>query len=390
MYKDISNEPIYLKETANNSNSENCCNCLSKRNSNNEETYYNEKSELFKSFNLCGIRNYGSNCYLNSGLQILSRCDKFINWLNDTEYPEEYCPIYNSVKYSCNEILNSFYFIPKELIQILHQYNNEFNPKLPNCSQSFIRTVINNINKEIINYNKVVKHSKGAKKRDIINNLSKYIPACEKEKNSFENFICEIFPQSIPYYLFSGIIKIKSTGNCDKCGIIKKNSFMEFFDFHIYLDTTNKETEFKKVLKENLGYEIEVKSKCPNCLNNITLNDNSKLIKYPEILIFTLERFMNKRNNKVPIIPNEYIDIKEFVDDCIETDDDTVYELFAINIRFGASNDFGHQICQIKKDSKWFTLNDDHKPEINSLDKYNENSYGLFYKKKKIEIKIEE
>jgi ubiquitin C-terminal hydrolase len=56
------------------------------------------------------------------------------------------------------------------------------------------------------------------------------------------------------------------------------------------------------------------------------------------------------------------------------------YELFAINIRFGQSTNFGHQICQIKNDNNWYTLNDNNYPTKSSINQYNKNSYGLYYK----------
>ena len=44
---------------------------------NNSYTYY-EREKIFKENRLCGIKNYDTNSYLNSGLQIISRCEKLV------------------------------------------------------------------------------------------------------------------------------------------------------------------------------------------------------------------------------------------------------------------------------------------------------------------------
>jgi hypothetical protein len=155
---------------------------------------------------------------------------------------------------------------------------------------------------------------------------------------------------------------------------------MDFFDQHMYLDTiTSHSTDFETVLKENLGYPINVRSSCPYCKNKVRFEDISKIIKLPEILVFTIERYIGE-TNRIPIRPNEIIDVKDYVEKSMNIKD-TIYELFAINIRFGQSTNFGHQICQIKKGNSWYTLNDNSSPEISELNEYINNSYGLFYKR---------
>ena len=345
--------------------------------SNYNNNYSREKGRnLFKEYGLCGIKNYGANCYLNSGLQIIARCDIFIEWLNKINYPKEDCPFIYLIRNVLNEILKSDNFIPKAFINDFCRKNDEFHPNTQNCSQLFIRTVLSNINDEIKNYNE----KKGVIK-DIVQNIDDYYPKGDENK-SYSSFLMNnnVFPQSVPYSFFSGVIKIKSTGTCNNCGKVKKYSFMDFFDLHMYLDTiTVRKTDFENILRENLGYPINVKSSCPKCNNKIRFEDISKIIKLPDILVFTIERYIGE-TNRMNIDPNEKIDIKNYIDESIDIQD-TCYELFAINIRFGYSSEFGHQICQIKKGENWFTLNDDKNPNKSDIDEYSKYSYGLFYKK---------
>ena len=352
---------------------------------NNSYAYY-EREKVFKENRLCGIKNYGTNCYLNSGLQIISRCEKFVEYLNRNDFPVQYCPFYNILK---KTIINLKYkdLDPREFMNFFIGKNSDFTPNAQNCSQLFIRTVLSNINNEIKHF--YIDIFRNINVNDIVQNINEYCPE-NIEKYYYDNYLInnKIFPQSLPYSYFSGIIKTESTGNCNKCGEFKKYSFMEFFDQHMFLDTIkDSSTDFKNVLKENLGYPINVKSSCPDCKRIITFEDNSKIIKLPEILVFTLERYIGE-TNRISIKPNETIDVKDYVEKP-RNFKSTTYELFAINIRFGHSNQFGHQICQIKKENSWFILDDSRLPEERILDEFKNYSYGLFYKqikKDKIDI----
>ena len=71
---------------------------------------------------------------------------------------------------------------------------------------------------------------------------------------------------------------------------------------------------------------------------------------------------------------NEFIDLSLL-------NENTKYELFAINIRLGETKDFGHEICQVKRNGKWFEINDEKWCEKDKS--YYQNSYGLFYQRKK-------
>ena len=60
----------------------------------------------------------------------------------------------------------------------------------------------------------------------------------------------------------------------------------------------------------------------------------------------------------------------------------------AVNIRIGNDLSFGHEICHIKENNNWYTINDNN---IRIKDEeYYESSYGLFYRRIKKEIPIYE
>ena len=118
---------------------------------------------------------------------------------------------------------------------------------------------------------------------------------------------------------------------------------------------------------------------CPGCNKEISLKEYTKFIKLPEVLIFTLERYQGETNNvEIKPDPNP-INLKQYIDKNLNVDC-TNYELFAINIRYGKTADFGHEICQVKRDGVWYEINDRNGNKIKNTSHY-DCSYGLFYRK---------
>ena len=314
---------------------------------------------------VCGIMNAYNNCYINAALQIFSRCYSLIIELFKCNYKED-----ELIELFLNSMMKLLfdkdkYYNPKEFIECFCKKNKDFNFGKQNCSQNFIRTLLKNIN-DVLEKNV---------------NDEYYFPKDQKEKEAYNKFIevNKIYPESKPYSIFSGIIKNKIKGKCSFCGEeICNYSFSNFVDQNLYLNSFSKETDLLEVLKKNIGNKNNAKMKCPYCKKKISLESILKFIKIPEIFIFTLERYLER--NKVPIIPNEQINIFNFVDKSCSIDEkECNYELFAINIRIGNDLSSGHEICQIKEKNKWYTINDDKIYQKN--EKYYENNYGLFYKK---------
>ena len=315
---------------------------------------------------ICGIINIGNNCYLNAGLQILSRCYPLIKVLFSSDY------------YKKDELINLFveamiilifkkdkYYNPTKFLECFCKRNNEFVVGQQNCSQDFIRTILRNINDL---YEKKIRYEY-------------YHPENQEELNAYSTYIFEnkIFPESKPYSIFSGILKIHIKGKCNNCDIeINNFSFSSFVDQILYLNSFNTKCKFSDVLKKNIGNKNNVVMECPNCKEKIKSKSISKFVKIPEIFIFTLERYLIR--NKVPIEIDKYINIFDLIDESLKLDKNNCnYELFAVNIRLGDDLSFGHEICHIKDKNKWYTIND--KNSYIKTEEYLENSYGLFYRR---------
>ena len=121
---------------------------------------------------------------------------------------------------------------------------------------------------------------------------------------------------------------------------------------------------------------------CPKCKGDTKINEYSRIIKLPQILIFTLERYQDSSKNNVEIFPEQIIDMKKYLDDSLKCYDTTKYELFAVNINLGTNQNDGHEICQVKRENRWYEINDESVTEIHDLSHF-DSIYGLFYRRKK-------
>lgn len=327
----------------------------------------NVNQDIMNNYELCGIKNIGNNCYLNSGLQILARCSSFVKKL--IPFSSSNYPFISILCKAFESLLNKKEYDPSTFVKYFCEKNQDFIMGEQSCSQNFIRTVLNNVNDEI-----------KISKMNCLNSYGNYSPKDQNEIKAYKNYIEEnhIYPESEALFTFTGILKSHIKGKCEKCrNIFNKYTFCYFIDQNMYLDNIYKRTEFIDVIKENLPPCNTVEMECLNCKNMMKMKEETKLVKLPEILVFTLERFLGG-TNKVEIIPNEFIDLQQYADPNLKGVE-TLYELFAINIRFGSNKNWGHEICQIKINGYWYEFNDSY-ASLKKNDYYS-CSYGLYYKR---------
>lgn len=90
---------------------------------------------------------------------------------------------------------------------------------------------------------------------------------------------------------------------------IENISFNIFIDINIYLDSIYGKCKFSDVLQSNFGIPGELTLECNFCKIENTIKSQTYFIK----LICTLERNLGNPN-KVPIIPNNIINIGQYLD----------------------------------------------------------------------------
>jgi ubiquitin C-terminal hydrolase len=330
-----------------------------------------------KTFKVHGIKNYGYNCYINSGLQILSKIEKLTEKIKS----------YSGKSELLNSLKNAFEFLnksdeykksldPRDFMEKYLSYNNELK-KSQNCSQSFIRKLIYNINNEL------TKEKPG-------NNIDlKYLYTIDQRTYEYQFFLQyikreKILEQSQIFCMFSIITKSLINDDCPFCrNNINQIAYNQFLDQILYLDAfeNKKKISFLNLLYENIGKNMNLTMNCTYCNKEIKVKEITKIVKLPEIIIFTIERFIRGIND-IKITNEKKINMKNYLDDLVKEKykNEVEYKLFAINIRYGGH--YGHQICQIiLNDNNIYEINDSEFGKIKEADLEEKYSYGLFYKR---------
>ena len=344
---------------------------------NDDNNYYhiNIKNDFcfYDKSRVVGIKNEKNNCYLNSGLQILASCEELVNYINNSRFNRY--NIVGRLKEAFDRLLKGEQYDPSHFMEDFVSQNRDFMIVNQCDSQNFIRTLIRNINDICIE-----------DESEIVFKFDIYFPL-DYERKEYNKFLKdnEIFPESRIMSLFSGISKSLFYRKCPKCGKeIQKYLFNYFIDQIMYLDEFGKSCLFSDVLENNLGKYNTLIIDCPKCATELEVKEKTTFVKLPEILIFTLARYQGTKNN-VKIIPDEKLDMKYFINDRLKVHE-TVYELFAVNIRLDGNTNLGHEICQVKRNDLWYEINDTNVKRIARVSHF-DCSYGLFYRKKKIQIK---
>lgn len=218
------NPYIHKKEYSNNNfygynnNKEDKYEYSTKNNYNKEDKYKYSVKNIYSQERFPNpIKNYGNNCYLNTGLQIIACCNEIKPIIYNSRSQS---PLIRLMKDFLHSNSKSLVYEPKELIQYLSSIDEDFILNNQKCSQNFIRILIKSINKEIISLD-----------RNIINEIPYYRPINDKEKEVYSKFCKNIFPESTFLSLFSGISKTVIYGKCKFCGEI-----IEEYMFNYYID----------------------------------------------------------------------------------------------------------------------------------------------------------
>ena len=143
------------------------------------------------------------------------------------------------------------------------------------------------------------------------------------------------------------------------------------------LDLLENFSQLEQLTEENKWY-------CPKCKEHQLAEKKIEIFTCPEILILHLKRFKNnsKLGNLINF-PIEGLDMGKYLIYNENTNNDNIYDLFAVANHFGGLH-FGHYIayCKNKIENKWFEFNDSNVSEIDESKIVSSSAYVLFYKKR--------
>ena len=323
---------------------------------------------------LCGLANLGNTCYLNATLQILLCIDELNHYLLN--------------------IIN---------IQNLHQIHDSFLTKEWIQLFSFILQH----NNSTISPNRFIEYSKEISKRK---NREEFSGFEQNDANDYFYFIIESFHNSLnkldsnikmPNSQYSFINKYIEQIESKDSSIIP--TLFQSCLLYNYINLNDGNKEFHKI-EHGYTIELSIPSKdnitIYDCFNETFKDDilneenawfdektntkkdvikKTRLCYLPTILSIHLKRwtYTLHKNNKFIDIPIN-LDLKKFT---IETNDDlTTYQLFGIINHMGNING-GHYTSYIRRNNRWFLIDDTQVIEVEERNIIHSKNYCLFYRK---------
>jgi ubiquitin carboxyl-terminal hydrolase 8 len=320
---------------------------------------------------LSGLSNLGNTCYLNSTMQILNQIHELndylkgiteLNNIKDSALTLEWMMLMK-LMWQKNVIISPNRFVHQIRQLSKMKGKEEFSGFEQNDANDYFYFAIECIHNSL----------------NLKDSTQTYRRTTEKTINNYLNEI-EDKDMSIVSRLFTSCL-IYSYLNCET----KKREFYKIeHGFTIELsipDNTNKVTLydcFNETFKDDeLNGENAWYDENENIKKNVI--KRTRICYLPDILSIHLKRwnYMLDKNNKLVDIPI-VLDLKHFMIN--EYKDQTKYELFGIINHSGVACG-GHYTSYIRRNDRWFLMDDMQVTEVDSSSIIRPKNYCLFYRK---------
>jgi len=285
-----------------------------------------------------GINNLGSTCAINSLIQMICRCDKLRNVILNAKVNE-----------------GTFTYELKEILDLIHNQNKSINPiKFINNFYMTFKGIFNRFEQIDINelwfyiIDKI--NEETSISINIHPNMNQYELSLMRHNN---NKLSDILN------LVQGVyINVISCQNCNH----KSHSIEPFITIALDIDSENK--SIADLIMLSITDELREKDewKCENCNGNHKYLKMKRILKLPQILVISLNRFkdiFNKNNTEVYVNEDLNFTIQN---------NEIIYKLKSIGLHYGNLHG-GHYMSVCNINNETFNLyNDEIVKSINKND----------------------
>lgn len=342
--------------------------------------YFLQKIEVTREFyinrGLCGIRNLGNTCFMNTIIQSLAFCRDLSTYFLDNSYLEDVnsnkdeTPIVGLWNLVCRQLFYANAVVEPNEFHRFIQYiarkkgYSDFTGYRQNDSQEFLQFLLENIH-NALSYEMDIEVCSNKRPDTLTEVQLLQYESLKAWKGYFER---EYSPIVDMFYgqLFSRVTT--------EDGIYKSDSFEPYSSLPLELYGTSLYECFEHfVTPEKIDYQV-------NKDDNREYKRTMRISICPRYLIIILKRFDNrgrKLNTLIDIPMN--IDIRPY---CIETTQKTTYELVAIGNHNGGLNG-GHYYAYGKnEDGCWYCFNDAVVTRLLPENVITSGAYVLFFSKR--------
>ena len=296
---------------------------------------------------LCGMNNLGNTCYLNSILQCLFHCKKFVIYILDNKDKliegllYEFYELLNEIWFSDNKIIS-----PSQFINQLKENHIFYRNSNQQDSHECLITILDDFECELLNNNiKISGNLEWYNNNDIF-------------KTNKQNFMQEIF---------YGLYQNKVICEHNHVSITKE----PFIDLSLpCIKGKNIEELIENIEQKEIMHK-DNKYFCDKCKNYVCAEKNTIIEELPKYnLIIHLKRFENNTQKINDFFEYPFkLEIKE-----------KIYHLFGV-VNHTGNQIGGHYYSYIKHiDNEWYEMNDSRVDKISDINKIvNTNAYILFY-----------
>jgi len=337
--------------------------------------------------NCNGFLNIGNTCYLNACLQLLFNIPQVTEYFNSKSFIDEINQNFKNNKFKKNKeflFIQQFYtllkdytqhnkkiFTPKNLLISVLQINPIFRLHEQHDSQEILLYMIDTLHENLKYDASVTFDGKSQNKTDVF--VIESIQALSSILNNKYSIVQKLF-----YGMYYN--EFLSTEKSNYNEVISKK-FEHFNNLTVQFEGDNLEENLHIFFQnEKMDCKIEYEKNKKKYYTQKT----TQLVNMPPFLFITLKKynFEKKKNNLNYTFPLHNLDLSQYC---------AGYDIFGCNydlngaICHEGSIDFGHYYCILKKDQKWYIINDD---VINlfNMDRNKkllfQNAYVLLYSKK--------